>query len=375
MTKRTDIHRPSVIQPQDYEFVGINYMKTDVEVGDHHMLKQHRDQIARHQEATGGDYSDHKHGGSCHICGAHAAYTVVFYHRPTNSYIKTGFDCAEHMDWKDEAAFRAIKEGVKNARQTKAGKQKAKATLEDLNLADAYRLYELRELTRGLNVGRSTEVEYDADRENGEHDALIRKYEGMGLCKTKMRNLWLCPAGPSDPDDRRTEKEYLTIDTYEWCFETLHDIVSKLIRYGSISEKQENFLKQLTEQCLKMNQIKEARDAKKAEWKKEKEDAPNVPEGRHEVTLTVLSAKVVETQWGMSEKMFCKSDEGWTCYGSIPRGTESFSWDAPKGYRLTIRATFKPADDPKHAFFSRPHFVKELEAVGDAKKHLEGAEV
>ena len=82
-TKRTDVHAPSRINPEDYEWVGIEYKKQDGDpLGDAMELKWMREQIERHMKKTGGDYSNHEHGGNCHVCGAHCIYTVLFYHRP-----------------------------------------------------------------------------------------------------------------------------------------------------------------------------------------------------------------------------------------------------------------------------------------------------
>ncbi len=133
---RTDIHRPSVILPEDYEFVGFEYIKE----GDEYYSD--RVYLNAHMERTGGTMSRHAHGGSCHICGAHAIYTARFYHVPTNQYIRTGLDCAEKLD-------AAINSGVADDFRAKtraaieqiAGKRKAKAILEQMGFADAWDVY------------------------------------------------------------------------------------------------------------------------------------------------------------------------------------------------------------------------------------------
>lgn len=132
---RTDIHRPSAIEPADYAFVGCEYVPEDG-------IAQHdRDLIAAHMARTGGRFSQHEHGGNCHVCGAHCIYTAVFHHAPTNTYIRTGFDCADKLDMGDADRFRAFKAGVKSALELKAGRRKAEAFCSEHGLAAAWAIF------------------------------------------------------------------------------------------------------------------------------------------------------------------------------------------------------------------------------------------
>ncbi len=54
---RTDIHRPSAIDPADYEFVGVEYDRTDDDIGAAYMLAEEQRTIRAHMERTGGTYS------------------------------------------------------------------------------------------------------------------------------------------------------------------------------------------------------------------------------------------------------------------------------------------------------------------------------
>lgn len=145
--ERTDAHRPSVIEPADYYFVGIWYDPNEaIEVGGAFMLRYEREAIKAHMEKTGGKWSNHTHGGTCHICGAHAIYLAVFYHVPSNTYIKVGEDCTIKMDIGEPERFASARRSVKNAREAIAGKRKAELLLSDLGMTEAWTLYN----TKGL---------------------------------------------------------------------------------------------------------------------------------------------------------------------------------------------------------------------------------
>src|SRR6185312_12079721 len=111
--------------------------------------------------------------GTCGICGASAFYLARFYHKPTNTYIATGEDCAEKMAMGEPAAFRTFREKIRAGLEAHAGKQKAKLILERQGLLAAWEIYTATDTT-GF------------------------KYEET----------------------------------------TIYDIVSKLVRYGSVSDKQ-----------------------------------------------------------------------------------------------------------------------------------------
>ena len=135
---RNDIHSPKSIIPGDYDFVAYGYMGQSADCG---YVQAQREILREDMARTGGTFSRHEHGGTCHICGAHAIYTVIFHHRPSNTYIRTGTDCAEKMEMSFEGAD-LFKKQVKSALERKAGKEKAKAILASKDLESAYDIYE-----------------------------------------------------------------------------------------------------------------------------------------------------------------------------------------------------------------------------------------
>ena len=107
MTKRTDIHAPSNINPSEYHFVAA----VTRDFSDMHScvyIMQQQKMIEAHMQKTGGTWSNHEHGGNCHICGAWMIHYAVFYHWDTNVYIMTGFDCAAKMDMGDSKIFKRL---------------------------------------------------------------------------------------------------------------------------------------------------------------------------------------------------------------------------------------------------------------------------
>lgn len=135
---RTDIHRPSVVNPAEYDFVAVKYIGNS-ERGEESTIGS-RQIIAQHILRTGGRYSSHEHGGTCHVCGANALYLAVWYHEKTNTYICTGEECAEKFDLYG-ADFQTVRKQVKRDKEFRAGRAKAERVLTERNLRDAWAIY------------------------------------------------------------------------------------------------------------------------------------------------------------------------------------------------------------------------------------------
>ena len=285
MTNRTDIHRPSAINPADYDFVAMDYYGSyGAEI-----YGSQRQIFRAHMERTGGKFSNHDHAGSCHICGAAAMYVAKFYHRPTNTYIVTGTDCAENMDMGDPIAFKRFRRGIIEYGKTAKANQAAKAFLDASNLTQAWDIYAA------------------TDRSGHQYEET-----------------------------------------------TIADVVSKLVQYGSISEKQTDFINRLLTQIPQRAQKAAQRAAEVAA-------AAPVPAfgGRATITGKVLSTKVVESQFGAVTKMLVQHADGWKVWGSVPSNIA-----ADKGDIVAFDAKVEVSkDDPKFGFFSRPTKARTLEAA------------
>lgn len=272
---RTDIHRPSVINGEEYQWVSFDYYGGS-DLGALLCVEAERERFRAHMASSGAKFSGHEHGGICHICGCgNIAYACIFYHEKSNSYIITGQDCAEKLDMStgDSSAFRR---GIKNHLEAIAGKKKAEAFLNAQGLSRAWQFY---------------------------------------------------------TDSQRA---------YGWEENTITDIVYKLVRYGSISEKQTAFLKTLLAKI-------DNRAVIEAERKRQYDAATPCPTGRIRISGTVLALKVVTGFRGMdTTKILIQADSGFKLWGSRFNNVE-------KGDSVSFVATIEPSsDDPKFGFFKRP---------------------
>lgn len=155
----------------------------------------------------------------------------------------------------------------------------------------------------------------------------------------------------------------------------VRDIGERAYRYGSISRKQADLVFKLAREAGE-------RLARREEWAKETENAPPVPEGRHEVTGEVLSVKWKDSMYGGAYKMLVRDDRGFKVWGTLARAledayrderTDLLVWDIDptdlRGRRVSFTATFtRSDDDSKFGFFKRPTKAALLpkESVDDA---------
>lgn len=156
MTQRTDIHRPSAIQPEDYDFIAV--FPHDVDgFGGAEELRYARETFNRHMEChPGAKFSGHEHGGFCMVCGnANALTYAVFYHEKTNSYVRMGQDCANKMDMNVDDAFRRARTVAEAMRKSRQGKLRAQGLLAEYGLTPAWDIYAATDRT-GFRYEEST---------------------------------------------------------------------------------------------------------------------------------------------------------------------------------------------------------------------------
>jgi len=283
MKKRNDIHRPSVLVVEDYDFVAVlcHQSYSSDPLGEAVENAHNRKVVANHMVASGGKYSNHEHGGSCHICGVWANSMAVFYHSNSNEYIRCGEICAAKLEGGLQGAFKA----AKSADEAFAGKMKAEYSLREMGLSAAWDIYQ--------DSGAAF---------NDYHKGII------------------------------------------------FDIVSKLVKYGSISDKQQDFLSKLLANLENADKIKMEREA-------EKDSALPIPPADSRVNIVgeVLALKW-EDGYAYSSpsvlKVLVQHSDGWKVWGSVPK---SIKEGLEKGMSISFVAKIKVSeDDSKFGFFSRP---------------------
>ena len=326
---RTDTHRPTALAPSESEFVAVEYLKIE-DLGTAQYLQQQRAVLRAHMDRTGGAWSTHAHGGNCMVCGnAQAIYTVAFYHAKTNSYVRMGQDCAADVDgltW-NSRDMDCMRRAVADARERKAGVAKAQALLSDAGLPQVWGMVQAFEAqvnaysenwgewNRGLNAAIDA---VDPTQSSPEAVAADRLYRAHNV-------------QPQYPQPAKV-------------MDTMRDMVGKLVKYGSMSDKQVAYLRMLVQQVANWEAIQAQRAA-------EREQAQPAPVGRVVVQGEVLKVEARENDYGVRYVMTVKADAGWLCWGTVPSGLG----DVQRGDRVQFTATLEPsARDPKFALYSRP---------------------
>jgi hypothetical protein len=324
MAPRKDIHRPAAIEPADYEFVAFDYLPSSPgDIGQAMFLQEQRKRKAAHMAKSGGVYSNHEHGGLCHICGSvNAIYSASFYHAKSNSYIKAGLDCAQKLECSGIDAF---KKNVKKAKEAAAGKRKAQAILVEAGLGKAWELYAADVAARKAHAAAHKE--------------------------------WLDAGGDHHDDENSSAPKFPEYSRDELV---VQDIVSRLIKWGNISDKAKDYLAVLLDKIERAPEIAAEKAAAKA---LEMADAKPVPmvEGRVLVKGEVLSVREQEGFYGVQIKMLVKASDGFKLWGTVPAALVD---EVEKGSVVEFNAAVKPSDDDEYfGFFSRPSKAKVIKAL------------
>ena len=348
---RTDVHKPSSIVPDDYTYVAEDYIKVE-DLGSTLFLKAQREVIAAHRARTGGTYAQVETSGNCQVCGSvNALYTSIFYHLPSNTYVRMGHDCADKCDMSGSFERNLFRKQIQDVREAQAGKRKAQALLGDAGLSAAWDIYvaDYESLPRDPKTVRLHTLEWTTNP-GGEQGPFCKQ------CNSFV-----------DLKGVRCTYEYAGSLYYEE--RTIRDIVGKFVKYGSISENAMGLLRKLVERIPD-------RDKRNAEYATkraaEKANAKPAPTGRVKVEGMVLKVEERENDFGTRTVMTVKTDDGWTAWGSVPSGII-----VEKDCRVVFVATVTPSDtDDKFAFFKRPvlYKTKEEKAAEKAQRKAEEAQ-
>lgn len=294
---------------------------------------------------TGGKFSDHEHGGSCMVCGAWMIDYAIFHHTPSNTYIRTGCDCADHIESGHSAAFNRQAQMRRAAKARTKNVEVATAILEDAGILGYVETMfandNLKEVI-GFDVQNPHEPVWDGS--DVTYDP-CQDYDREAATRFQMSHLFGEVAAQTLPLN--------TLWFYDGKFYTLVEMVRNLVKYGKWSDKQVAFARRLVEELTSINEtvIKQ---------QMEREAMTPAPEGRLQVTGEVLSTKYTESYYGTQFKMLVKDDRNFKVWSTIP---SSICEDIEKGSRITFTATLEQSDDDESfAFAKRPtkaSFVQE----------------
>ena len=131
----------------------------------------------------------------------------------------------------------------------------------------------------------------------------------------------------------------------------VRDVVAKLDRWGSLSPAQINAVSNALN-----------RDEQRAIAKaNEPQPTTPAPEGRVEISGTVLGVKEVHSDFGTSFKLLVRLPDHNKVWVTSPSSSR-----AERGWTIRLRATFTRSDRDEHfAFGSRPHLLDEQPPVGE----------
>ena len=324
MTKRTDIHRPSLegFDPQDYTLFGvyelirkmkvidsIEFVPPSIWIEHSHVEPSpfaiETEALESHGWSTdiitnaNGKERDSVHARQCAHCGQRLKYGALLTNESEKSLIVIGEDCLDNrFDNVTAAQFKQLREEAK-----------AKAAA-----------------TRSL------------DRKN----TALKENPGLA-------------------------------DGYDSTNSFVQDVMRRFDRKGEITERQ-------VAAVLKVIKQDADRAERQAQWVEEAKLAADAPTGKVTVTGEIISTKWQESMYGSTQKMIVKTEDGWKLWVTVPSSIEdvmdcklsSSCWsnhaegkteyrDVHKleGKTVTLTATVTPSDrDSKFAFGKRPSKAK-----------------
>jgi hypothetical protein len=123
--QRTDVHRPAVLVPEDYDFRGVIDLQAGSDYADLGALaaaRQLREQLFVVEGRT--HASIHPHG-QCDHCGAYIRYAAYLVHRPTGKVLTVGETCLDNRFERTSEEFHR----ARRAAELDRGVQRIKAEL------------------------------------------------------------------------------------------------------------------------------------------------------------------------------------------------------------------------------------------------------
>lgn len=130
--KRTDVHRPSALVTEDYEYA-YAYDSVEPSPSDRFLLNALIDE--------GWHFGENASAGDCFHCGARLRYVAVLKHAPTHTLVKVGEDCLSNRFALASADFHRLRKAAElnRAKRSRASRRAAwLAVDEDREIALRY---------------------------------------------------------------------------------------------------------------------------------------------------------------------------------------------------------------------------------------------
>jgi hypothetical protein len=285
--------------PEDY--IEVAFLPK-VEFGNAEFVLQERKRIEEHMKRTGGNWSTHEHGGSCAVCGNVQVMThVVFYHEKSNTYVRVGWICADKVGMSyNKEGFNLFRAKLADERMHRAGRAKAEALI----------------------------MERDAQCPEDNIKLVWDWY--------MERVVAVADGNGADQWETMSKEQRIA-----------EDMVTKLVKYGNLSDKQWDYLSKLPTFHFNGLRRKEQWAAKRAEEAAISTYIGNVGD-RLDFTAKIRFAKFIETDGGFGYRSrWSTAPEGFMLTVMADDAGNVIVWkgkgfdNVEKGQSVTFKATVK----------------------------------
>lgn len=288
--RRTDVHSPSNLVTEDYDFLGCGDFGAADEPGYSPLMTPYAQQLL----TEGWRFADVETNGDCQHCGARLRYFAVLLHTPSKCFVRVGETCLDNRF--------------------------------ELATGEFHKLRKAAKLNRERRVMREVRAEFAADHA----DVIGFLSEKMTECESRFGYL-------PDPE----LDGYLPGVSF-WEFYL--SLYARLERTGLLSERQV--------EALRKSAVKDA--ARKVAREEERKDSEPVPMTDEKIVVTGEITKLDlkdDGFGGTREVMTVKDDRGFLLWGTQPTKLYEAKVGSRVTFTATVQRSDR---DNFFGFFKRP---------------------